>query len=157
MVNFLTNSSENPDCLFFVVIVVVVFLLKKVWNIGQNMQFWWKLSGRSRLNIVWNVLQALSPHQLLIICQLLFLFWIAFYFLVKKRRIWCIIKCHPRLFYTPLQDSCSWLMLKFAIFLEAFVEAMKFTDKSVQPAILWTNWHIAILWMWHTQKMKWKL
>ena len=28
MVNFLTNSSENPDCLFFV--IVVVFLLKKI-------------------------------------------------------------------------------------------------------------------------------
>ena len=31
------------------------------------------------------------------------------------------------------------IVLKFAIFLEAFVEDMKFTDKSVQPAILWTN------------------
>ena len=46
MVNFLTNSSENPDCLFFVVIVVVVFFffvclgkfgtLDKICSFGEN-------------------------------------------------------------------------------------------------------------------------
>ena len=34
MVNFLTNSSENPDCLFFV--VVVVFFVK------ENLEHWTK-------------------------------------------------------------------------------------------------------------------
>ena len=38
MVNFLTNSSENPNCLFFVVVVVFFFVVV----VRENLEHWTK-------------------------------------------------------------------------------------------------------------------
>ena len=40
MINFLTNSSENPNCLFFVVVVVVVVF--SFFFVRENLAHWTK-------------------------------------------------------------------------------------------------------------------